>query len=369
MQITIAHLGNHVATVGAHAAQAFGDPGGIAGEDVVVIGGTGELDQTQLHNEVVNELLDLLLGEDAVAQVTLGIDIEEGGGTTKAHGGAVLLLDSGEIGKVNSLDRFLNVRSGLGDIAAVNTRHGFQLFKGTDLLGKLLAVTDHICQHNAGGGRLLELLVLDQAVNAIQGNTAIVADDTAAAIGIGQTGDDMTVAAGTHLGGVGIKYAGIVGLAMDGEELLDFGIEMIAVILAGLLCHTDPAVGHQGTLEGLIGLEADDGLLLLIQITGAVAENGGNDLGIHIQDAACLALLLGELQHLIPQGGGIGGGALQEAVIAIVRGVVLHDKITHINLGFPATAIKFFPFVTHVLLPPSSFSHIVSGLLVQIAHF
>ena len=347
VQIAVAHLGDHVTAIGAHTAQALGDPGGIAGEDVVVIGGTGKLDQTQLHNKVVYKLLDLLFGEDAVAQVALGIDIQEGGGAAQAHGSAVLLLDSSEIGKVNSLNRFLNIRGGLGDIAAVNTRHGFQLFKGTDLLGKLLAVTDHICQHNAGGGRLLELLVLDQAVNAIQGNTAIVADDTAAAIGIGQTGDDMAVAAGTHLGGVGIKYAGIVGLAVGGEELLHLRIQVIAVILAGLLGHADAAVGHEGALKGLIGLEADDGLLLLIQVTGAMAEDGGNDLGIHIQYAAGLAFLLGELQHFVPQGGGIGGRALQEAVITIVGGVVVHDKVTNIDLGFPTAAFEFFPFVTH----------------------
>ena len=180
VQITVAHLGDHVTAVGAHAAQALGDPGGIAGEDVVVIGGTGELDQTQLHYEVVNELLDLLLGEYAVAQVTLGIDIEEGGGAAKAHGGAVLLLHGGKIGKIDGLDGFLDVGGGLGDIAAVDAGHRLELLQGTDLLGKLLTVTDDIGQHDGGGGGFLEFLVLDQTVHTVQGNTAVVADDAAA---------------------------------------------------------------------------------------------------------------------------------------------------------------------------------------------
>ena len=157
----------------------------------------------------------------------------------------------------------------------------------------------------------------------------------------------MAAAAGAHLGGVGIKHAGIVGLAVGGEELLHLRIQVIAVILAGLLGHADAAVGHEGALKGLIGLEADDGLLLLIQVAGAMAEDGGNDLGIHVQYAAGLAFLLGELQHFVPQGGGIGGRALQEAVITIVGGVVVHDKVTNIDLGFPTAAFEFFPFVTH----------------------
>ena len=237
------------------------------------------------------------------------------------------------------------------------------------LLGKLLAVADHIGQHHAGGGLLLELFVFDEAVHAVQGHAAIVADDPAAAVGVGQAGDDMAAAAGAHFGRVGIKNAGVVGLAVNGEEFLHFGVEMIAVILAGLLCHPDPAVGHHRALEGLIGLEADDLFLLLIQITGPVAEDGGNDLGIHIQHAARLTLFLGELQHLLPQGGGIGGGAFQKALVAIVGSIVAHDKITHVDLGFPAAADKFFPFVTHVSLPPSISVFLFPALLCKLYNF
>jgi len=40
----------------------------------------------------ISKLLDLLFGEYAVAQVALGIDIQEGGGTAKAHGGKLRLV-------------------------------------------------------------------------------------------------------------------------------------------------------------------------------------------------------------------------------------------------------------------------------------
>ena len=74
----------------------------------------------------------------------------------------------------------------------------------------------------------------------------------------------MAGAAGAHLGGVGVKHAGIVGFPVFGEKLHDLRVHLIAVVLAGLHRHADAAVGLKGPLEGLVGLKAHDGFFFLI---------------------------------------------------------------------------------------------------------
>ena len=44
-----------------------------------------------------------------------------------------------------------------------------------------------------GSSSLLIVLVFDQAVDTVQSNTAVVTDDTATAVSIRQTGDDVRV--------------------------------------------------------------------------------------------------------------------------------------------------------------------------------
>ncbi len=126
-----------------------------------------------------------------------------------------------------------------------------------------------------GGGSLLGLLVLDQVVDAVQGHTAIVADDAAAAVGIGQAGDDVSRAASTHLGGVDIEDASVVGLALEGVALDNVLIDLIAVLAGSLASDADTAVDVQRALKRLVGLEADDGLLLAVGVID-VASGGGS---------------------------------------------------------------------------------------------
>ena len=61
MQVAVGHFCHHVPPVDAHAADGFGHPGGVAGEQLVVLGRSGELDQAKLHNKMIHKLLNLLL--------------------------------------------------------------------------------------------------------------------------------------------------------------------------------------------------------------------------------------------------------------------------------------------------------------------
>ena len=58
------------------------------------------------------------------------------------------------------------------------------------------------------------------------------------------------------------KRQGVVG-----KDLVQLLAGLVAVGGAGLLRHLDAAVGHESTLEGLVGLQAHDLLLSLIHIS------------------------------------------------------------------------------------------------------
>ncbi len=91
------------APVLAHAADRLGDPRRVAREELVVLGGAQEPHDPQLHDEVVDDLLRLALGDDAREEVPLEVDVEEGRRAAERHRGAVLLLDGGEVAEVEPL--------------------------------------------------------------------------------------------------------------------------------------------------------------------------------------------------------------------------------------------------------------------------
>ena len=343
----VAVLGDHAAAVHADAAHFQGGPHGVAGEQLVVAGDAGELDHAELHDHVVDELLSLALGQDALVQIALDIDVEEGGDAAHAHSGAVLGLDGGQIAEVQPLAGFLGGLCRLRDIIAVGLGHLLHALQGADLAGDLLAQADHVVGHGAVAavGKVL-LLELDQCIDAVQGHAAVVAHDAAAAISVRQAGDDMGVAGRLHLRSVGIKHSLIVGAGIIGKDLVQLGAGLVAVGGAGLLCHLDAAVGHEGALEGLVGLQTHDLLQILqafVDIAGAVSSQAADHFGLHIQHAALGALGLLQLLQGPPQLVGRLGGAGQKAFVAVIRGVVLLDEVAHIDFFFPDAALKAFP--------------------------
>ena len=179
-------FGDHGAAVQTHTADGFGDPGRVAGEQLVIRGGAQEPHHAQLHYEGIHDLLNLALGAFAVLQIALGVDIEEGGHTTKAHCRAVLLFDRAQIAEVYPLHRFFEVLGGAGAVIAVFCRHHFQLFQRTDLIRQLFQLANLFtvqprCRAHTHLGLLF---LLDQEIHAVQRHAAIVADDAAAAVSI-----------------------------------------------------------------------------------------------------------------------------------------------------------------------------------------
>ena len=341
-------LGDHGAAVDAHAADGLGDPLRVAGEQLVVLGGAGELDHAELHDEVVDDLLRLGLGDDAVSEVALGVDVQERGVAADGHGGAVLLLDRGEVAEVQPLHGLLERGGRAGDVEAVDLAKLRELLKGADLLSELLAVADGGLVHGLLGAGVLGLLLLDEAVDAVERDAAVVADDAAAAVGVGEAGDDVAVTARAHLGRVAVKDAGVVGLAVVRVDVHDLRVDLVAVLLARGHGHADAAVDHEGALERLLGLKAHDLLERLVDVAGGVGDDRGDEVGVHVEDAAGIALLLEEVHDLIPELGRVLGGTGEEGLVAVVRGVVLLDEVTDVDLVLPVATHKALPcFLTH----------------------
>ena len=178
------------ASIDAHASDGLCYPGRIPGEEGIILRCAGEFDKAQLHDEVVDILLCLLLCDKASVQISLDIDVQKGGSTAKTHSGAILLLDSCQIAEVEPLDGLLCVLCRLADVKSVDVSQFFQLAQGPDLLGQLFPQADVVAGHaDQGGGELL-LFVLNEPVCSIQGYPAVVADDAASAVGVRKTGDD-----------------------------------------------------------------------------------------------------------------------------------------------------------------------------------
>ena len=149
--------------------------------------------------------------------------------------------------------------------------------------------------------RPLAALGCQQLVGAVQGHAAIVADDPAAAIGVGQAGDDVAPPAGHDLRRIGIEDAVIVGLAILGEGLVHDRVWLETGGLQPGLDHAQPAIGHDGAAERRVGLQPDDHLVVAINVARLVGSHGGGRLGIDVEDALADLLLEVGLQ-LRPDG-------------------------------------------------------------------
>ena len=141
-----------------------------------------------------------------------------------------------------------------------------------------------------------------------------------------------------------------MGLALEGVALDNVLVDLVAVLAGSLASDADTAVDVQSALERLVGLEADDGLFLavgVIDVASGVAHDTRDGLGVHIEDAALLALLEQQVENLAPQLLGTLGRAGEERLVALVGGVVLLDEVSDVNLSRPDAFLEAFPCLLH----------------------
>ena len=77
MEIAEAVLCNEVVTVNINASDRLCYPCRVAGEERIILGSTCKFYDTELHDEVVDKLLSLLLSDETALEVALDIDVEE----------------------------------------------------------------------------------------------------------------------------------------------------------------------------------------------------------------------------------------------------------------------------------------------------
>ena len=174
-----------------------------------------------------------------------------------------------------------------------------------------------------------------QRINAVKCYAAVVADDAAAAISIGQAGEHAGLATAADIGGVNVKHALVMGFAVFGEGFLHFGIQRAFVDFAGIHHHFQAAVRHNGAFERLIGLQADDGFQIFIDIAGGVGVDAGHDLRVDFVRRVGAVFHFDAFHHIVPQFNGGFGGRCQKVGRAFIRRVVFLDEITNIDIILP----------------------------------
>ena len=195
----------------------------------------------------------------------------------------------------------------------------------------------------------LLVLVGDQTVHAVEGNAAVIADDAAAAVGVGQAGDDAGLARAAHFRRIYIEHAVVVRLPDVAEDILRLSLNGFAVVRGGLDGHVDAAIGHESPLERRVGLQADDLLQILVDVAGLVGGDGRDGLAVHIQHAALVTLFPVQAQHFGPQGLGAACRGGQELRAACVGRVVALNEIAYIDLARVGSGLEGIPlFVVHM---------------------
>ena len=187
----------------------------------------------------------------------------------------------------------------------------------------------------------IALLLLDEVGGAIEGNTAVVADDAAAAVSIGQTSDDVCVAGGLDVVVVSREHTLVMCLAILREDCLGGGVELIAVGLESLLHHAYASLGEDASLQGCVGLQTHHHFAVLVDIASTVGIEALGKLGLSVVHAL-LALHLKEVGEDAPELLCLLGGAGKETLVAVVGLVVGLNKISYVNLALPIGTFEIF---------------------------
>ena len=189
------------------------------------------------------------------------------------------------------------------------------------------------------------LLLGDQEVRAVEREATVVANNAAATVGIGKTGDDVRATCCADARGVDVEHAIVVGLAVPGEDLLDLRIRFLTGFLDRGLHHAPATEGHHRALEGNVGLKADDDVVIFADVASGEGVDVGGGLRIHVVDAAAALLREVLLLEGVPHAKSLVGRTREELGIALVRGVVELDELANVDVLVPVAGLKTAPRV------------------------
>ena len=162
------------------------------------------------------------------------------------------VLTGSQVSEVQPLNSFLGSLSGLGNIVAVRLQPSSSYPSEHLILhGQLFSLRRMTSSVMVPSPQLVEviLLLLHQEVDTVQSYTAVVAYDTAAAVGIRKAGDDLIVTSLASFQECKHQIRPGCGCWQYSVKILcSSGAGLIAIVLASFLRHLDTAVGHEGSL-------------------------------------------------------------------------------------------------------------------------
>jgi hypothetical protein len=294
---------------------------------------------------MIDKFLGLGFVESSFPKIALDIDIEERGDASERHGGAVLLFDGSEVSEVKPLESLGGVSGGAPEIEAIKVAEFSKFAERSDLGSDFFAELDGF----GGGGEpaegfLLLFFVGDKAIKSIESNAAVVADDAAPSIGIGESGKDMAFAASACFVVVGVEDGVVLGTSLGGlEGRFEGGVHGIAIGFEGFFGHPESAEGHEGAFERLIGLKTDDALEVPIDVTRSMGEDAGDDGSVAVENSTLFPFLGHEIQDFGPEKFCFGSRGGKEVFIAVIGGDIPDDEIADINFSVPVSGLESAP--------------------------
>ena len=130
------------------------------------------------------------------------------------------------------------------------------------------------------------------------------------------------------------------------KHVMNLRIYFIAIHLACFLCHLNSTVWHKCTLQRLICLKSYYFLKILqifINVSRSICSQACNNLSFHVKHTVIGTLCFLQLLQFSPQLVCSLGRALQEGIVSVIRGIIVTDKITNVDLFFPTASAEAFP--------------------------
>src|SRR5206468_8136581 len=125
------------------AANRLGHPGRITREELVVLRSAEKTHNTELDDEVIDNLLSLFFGKSPRRQVSCKVNVEEGRDPTQRHRGSILFLHRGKIGEVDPLNGLARSRGRKRDVEPICRGHLVKLLERTDLLAQFFTIANN----------------------------------------------------------------------------------------------------------------------------------------------------------------------------------------------------------------------------------
>ena len=192
---------------------------------------------------------------------------------------------------------------------------------------------------------MLELLLFigDQPGDAVKRHAAVIANNPAATVGVGQAGDNPDRAAQAHLGRVGVKNPLVVSFTVL-KNRSGLSVDRAAGRLDGRGGHAETAEGHKRAFERGVGLQAHDHFVGAVDVTGRVRADARNHRRVQIEHTAGGSVLAGQqLADFAPERQGAGGGLVEESLLTGVGPVVALDEVAYVDALGPETGFKGAP--------------------------